>query len=287
MFEHLRPTLEGKPFLTNKEEIIAHLQTLLRKAIVRKEKVGIAFSGGLDSSVLALLADNCQLYTVGLESSSDVEWSIRIAKELNKPIKTKIVTLTEAEHIIKEVVHILKSADVTHVGIGCVVYAVLEMAKPDGIKVVLGGLGAEEIFGGYKRHIEYGKDLENIHDRLWEGLYGMEQRDLARDIPIAKHFGITLVAPFLNEELVTYAMRIDPKLKINNERRKIILQDTAFALGLPKDVAYRPKMAAQYSSKFDRAMEKLAKKHGLALKKEYLQSILKGEDKLINKKGSS
>lgn len=275
MFESLRQQLEGKPFLTNQSEIRARLKMLLKKAISRKEKVGIAFSGGLDSSVLALLSPNCQLYTVGLENSSDVEWSMRVAKEINKPIKTKIIALLEAERIIKEVVHILKSTDVTHVAIGCVVYAVLEMAKADGLKVVLGGLGAEEIFGGYKRHIEYGKDLENIHEKLWEGLRGMEQRDLARDLPLAKHFGIELVAPFLNEELVAYAMQIHPSLKINNERRKIILQDTAFSLGLPKEVAYRKKMAAQYSSKFDRALEKLAKKKGYKLKKEYLRSLLK------------
>ena len=100
MFEHLYPKLEGKPFLTNKEEIIAHLKILLKKAVQRKEKIGIAFSGGLDSSVLALLSDNCQLYTVGLENSSDVEWSIQVAQQLNKPIKTKIITLPEAERII-------------------------------------------------------------------------------------------------------------------------------------------------------------------------------------------
>ena len=277
MFEYLRPQLEEKYFLTSKKEIIAHLKILLKKAIVTKEKVGIAFSGGLDSSVLALLAPKCQLYTVGLENSSDVVWSIEVAQKIKKPIKTKIITLTEAERIIKAVVKLLNSTDVTHVGIGCVVYAVLEMAKKDNIKIVYGGLGAEEIFGGYKRHIEYGKDLDNIHEKLWEGLYGIEKRDLARDLPIAKHFNIKLVAPFLNEELVTYAMQIDPTLKINNERRKIILQDTAFALGLPKEVAYRPKMAAQYSSKFDRALERLAKKKGFSLKKEYLQSLNKKE----------
>lgn len=273
MFEHLRPRLEGKPFITNKEEIIEQLKALLQNAITREEQVGIAFSGGLDSSLLALLAKNCQLYTVGLENSSDIPWSIHVAQQLNKPIKTKIITLPEAERIIREVVHILKSADVTHVGIGCVVYAVLEMAKHDGMKTVLGGLGAEEIFGGYKRHIDYGKNLNNIHDRLWEGLQGMEQRDLVRDLPIAQHFGIQLVAPFLNEELVTYAMQIHPSLKINHERRKIILQETAYALGLPKDVAFRKKMAAQYSSKFDHALERLAKKNGFQSKKEYLQSI--------------
>lgn len=281
MFEHLRPQLEQKPFLTNKEEIIEQLKVLLKKAITSKETVGIAFSGGLDSSLVALLSPNCQLYTIGLENSSDIEWSIQVAHQVQKPIKTKIITLPEAERIIKNVVHILNSTDVTHVGIGCVVYAVLEMAKQDGIKTVLGGLGAEEIFGGYKRHIEYGKSLDNIHNHLWEGLYGMEKRDFARDLPLAKHFGIELVAPFLHEELVAYAMQIHPSLKINNERRKIILQETAFALGLPREVAFRKKMAAQYSSKFDRAMEKLAKRHGFSLKKEYLQSL---PQKIDNKK---
>lgn len=274
MFEHLYSQLQGKPFLTNKEEVITQLKMLLKKAVHIEEKVGIAFSGGLDSSLLALLSNNCQLYTVGLENSSDVQWSLHVARQLKKPITTKIITLPEAERIIRAVVHILKSADVTHVGIGCVVYTVLEMAKKDNIKVVLGGLGAEEIFGGYKRHIEYGKNLDNIHDRLWEGLYGMEKRDLARDLPLAQHFGIQLVAPFLNEELVTYAMQIHPSLKINHERRKIILQETAFALGLSKEVAFRKKMAAQYSSKFDRALERLAKAYKCSTKKAYLQKVL-------------
>ena len=278
MFEHLRPQVEGKPFLTHQNEIVKQLKLLLRKAITREEKVGIAFSGGLDSSVLALLSPHCQLYTVGLENSSDVAWSIHVAEQLNKPITTKIIALPEAERIIKDVVHLLRSTDVTHVGIGCVVYAVLEMAKKDKIKVVMGGLGAEEIFGGYKRHIEYGKNLDNINDHLWEGLYGMEKRDLARDLPIAQHFGIRLVAPFLNEELVTYAMQIHPSLKINNERRKIILQETAFALGLSKEVAFRKKMAAQYSSKFDRAMERLAKAYKCSTKKAYLQKILQEKE---------
>jgi asparagine synthase (glutamine-hydrolysing) len=277
MFVHLHQELEQQPFLTNKETIITHLSHLLKKAIGKYQRPGIAFSGGLDSSVLALLAKDPLLYTVALENSSDVAWSLEVAKKLGLRIKTKILSLDDAEQIIKKVVHLLQSADVTHVGIGCVVYAVLEMAKKDGVGVVLGGLGAEEIFGGYLRHIDYGKDLDHINDRLWEGRHHMETRDFARDLPIAKHFNIALQAPFLDASLVRYAMQIHPSLKINHERRKIILQETAFQLGLPREVAFRKKIAAQYSSKFDRAIHRLAKRNGFRLKKDYLQSLLKNK----------
>ena len=275
MYESLREELRECKLLRNKREIIKQVALLLKAAIRKYPSPGIAFSGGVDSSVLALLANKPTLYTIALENSSDVAWSIKVAKDLNLPIKTKIFTLEEAEEVIKKVVTLLNSPDVTQVGIGCVVYAVLEMAQKDKLSLVLGGLGAEEIFGGYKRHIDYGKDLSNIHERLWAGLKDMEVRDFSRDLPIAKHFNIKLVAPFLDEDLVKYAMQVHPDLKINNERRKIILRETALHLGLPKEVAYRKKIAAQYSSKFDRAIQRLAKKRGFSLKKDYLKSLLK------------
>ena len=274
MFESLRKELQDHPFLTDKAKIIASLKPLLQKAIQKYPSPGIAFSGGVDSALIALLATTPTLYSVALANSDDVSWSKQVAQQLNLPIKTKILSLDEAEEVIKKVVTLLNSTDVTHVGIGCVVFSVLEMAKEDGITTVLGGLGAEEIFGGYKRHIEYGNDLTNIHERLWDGLKDMEVRDFARDLPIANHFNITLAAPFLDKELVKYAMQIDPSLKMNNERRKIILREVALELGLLKEVAFRKKIAAQYSSKFDRAIQRLAKKNGFQLKKEYLQSLI-------------
>ena len=100
------------------------------------------------------------------------------------------------------------------------------------------------------------------------------------DLPIAKHFNIELQAPFLDESLVRYAMQIHPSLKINHERRNYS-PETAFQLGLPREVAFRKKIAAQYSSKFDRAIHRLAKKW-LQIKKDHLQSLLKRKRKLQN-----
>ena len=274
MFEALRKELVSCTFLKDRKQIIEELSKLLKQSVEKYDSPGIAFSGGVDSAVLALLANNPTLYTVAVENSSDVYWSLQVARKQGWKIKTKIYSLKEAEVLIKKVVKLLQSTDVTHVGIGCVVYGVLELAKKDKVTTVLGGLGAEEIFGGYKRHIAYGEDLDNIHERLWDGLRDMEIRDFARDIPITLNFGIKLETPFLNADLVRYAMQIHPDLKITNDIRKIILRETALQLGLPREVAYRKKIAAQYSSKFDRAMSQLARKQGFKLKKEYLQYLL-------------
>ena len=166
---------------------------------------------------------------------------------------------------------ILKSDDPTKIGIGCVVYAVLEMAKKDNFKVVLGGLGAEEIFAGYERHR---KDLSKIHEECWNGLFTLEERDLARDLPISKFFNINLRAPFLDKELVKYSMLIPPELKANKQEKKIILRETAVELGIPREFAFRKKIAAQYGSKFDRAILKLSKKNGFKYRRDYLKSLI-------------
>ena len=279
MFEDLKKELDKKPFLTSRDEIIPHLSTLLKKAIQMKGKVGIAFSGGVDSSVMALLAPKKILYSVGLQNSSDLDWAVQASMKMDWPLKCKLLSVQEAEEIIENVVRILTEHDVdtnvTNVGVACVVYAVLEMAKKDKINTVYGGLGAEEIFGGYRRHVDYGENYEqqHIHQRLWEGLFGLEERDIKRDTAIAQHFKINLVAPFLNKELVTYAMQIDPLLKITPKKKKIIFRETAISLGLPTEFAQRKKVAAQYGSKFDRVMLRLAKKKGFKQKKEYITSL--------------
>ncbi len=279
MFEALRKDLERTPFTTDKQQIIPRLVSLLKKAVKQEGRVGIGFSGGVDSSTIALLSTNFQLYTVGLERSDDLRWAQDLAKKQHWPLTVRVLSLQEAEDAITTVVNLFKTDHVplnaTTVGVGCVVYCILELAKKDGISVVLGGLGAEEIFAGYRRHVDYGKDYsrETIQQRLWEGLQHMETRDLARDLCLARHFGITLVAPFLDPDLVRYAMQIDPLLKITPQQKKIIFRDVAKSLGLPEDVAERKKVAAQYGSRFDHVLAQLAKKHGYKYKREYLQSL--------------
>ncbi|MDP3919094.1 MAG: asparagine synthase-related protein, partial [Nanoarchaeota archaeon] len=262
--------LRNDDFLTNKEKIIPILSDLLINAVKKRlsdKPIGIAFSGGVDSTLIAFLCDKLNqpftLYSVGFEDSKDIISSEEVAKHFGWKRKVKILTIEDIEQLCKQVIKITGRTDVITVGVGSVDIAVLSMMDED---IIFTGLGSEEIFAGYERH------RDNIHEACWEGILKIYDRDLIRDLTIGKHYNKELRTPFLDKELIEYGMRIDPKLKVQ-EFKKQILRETAVHLGLPEKFAFRKKSAAQYGSKIDNAIAKLAKKKGL-LKNEYLATLI-------------
>ena len=103
----------------------------------------------------------------------------------------------------------------------------------------------------------------------------MWHRDLLRDFKIAKYLGLELKTPYMDLEVIKTAMNINPMYKIDKINKKIILREIAEDFGLDAEFAWRKKKAAQYGSKFDRAILKLAKKHGFKFKADYLNSFSK------------
>lgn len=271
---------EKNELVNDKEEIIRKLSDLIidavKKRIENKKLIGIAFSGGIDSTLLAFICHKLnkdfKLYSVGLENSSDLKYAEQIAKEFNWKIDRKILSLNEAGSIIKNVVNILNSDDVVWIGVGSVAYCVLQMAKDDKVDVLLNGLGSEEIFAGYERH-KLRIDFKDVNEECWRGLRNLWERDMKRDFKIASEFGINVKCPFLDDEVIRFTMRIPENFKINKEMNKIILREVAFNLGLKKEFILRKKKAAQYGSNFDKALLKLAKKNGFKMKKDYLLSL--------------
>ncbi len=268
---------EKNELINDKEQIIRKLSNLIidavKKRIENKKLIGIAFSGGVDSTLLAFICHKLnkdfKLYSIGLDGSQDLEHSEKIAKEFNWKINRKTLSLDEAENIIKNVVKILNSDDVVWIGVGSVIYSVLQMAKKDNVDILLNGLGSEEIFAGYERH-KLRIDFNDINEECWRGLKNLWERDMKRDSKIANEFEIGVKCPFLDEEVIRFAMRIPENFKINKETNKIILRETAFNIGLKKEFAARKKKAAQYGSNFDKALLKLAKSKSFKYKKNYL-----------------
>lgn len=183
--------------------------------------------------------------------------------------KIKKITLQEAEYTIKEIVKILPDPSVVKVGVACPEYHVLKMAKEDNIKLIITGLGSEEIFAGYERH----KLAGNLHEECWNGLKQIYERDLSRDLAIFDYFKTNPFCPFLDKELIAYSMQIHPELKIKRNINKYILRQTAIFCGLKKSFALRPKLAAQYGSGFHKAIDKLSRKNKFKYKKDYLNSL--------------
>jgi len=204
-------------------------------------------------------------------------WAQQVAKEYSFNFKYKILTLDEFETVLKETIKILNDADIVKASVGSVLHAAGKIAAADGSNILFGGLGSEEIFAGYQRHSDVlGKNnFEALHKECWSGLKNMWKRDLVRDFTIAKKLGIELRTPFLDKDLINAAMNVHPMLKIDKDNKKIILREAAEFLGLKKEFAWRKKQAAQYGSNFVNGIEKLAKRKGFKMKKDYLMSLLK------------
>ena len=288
-FEIIKLLKEKTITINDLEEAKKIVKTEFVKAMEKRlprEKFGIFFSGGVDSSIISLVArkkrakEDFECYCVGFKTGGmdvppDILYAERVAKSLDVKLVKKIFDIEEAEEIIEETVKKMPkprkvNADyVVKVGVGAVIIAAQKISN--GAKIFFSGLGSEELFAGYERHTK----VDNVNEECWNGLSAMWYRDLFRDVNIAQELGITIATPFLDEELIINSMGINQKLKINDEHKKIIIRYVAEELGLEKEFAWRKKMGAQYGSRFDRAIAKLTKKYKFGKKHEYLESLVK------------
>ncbi len=267
----------------NLEKSYVDLARTFENAILERAKecsgtIGLFFSGGVDSTLIAhiLKKNNVSFiaYTVGFQDEGtkepeDITESKKSAEHLEFTQKIIMLSLKEAEKTFTITKKLLQeTSDPISLGVGSVVVAAAQEAKKDGVTDFFGGLGSEEIFAGYQRH----EEAKNIQEECWQGLKNMYERDLIRDCKLASGLGISVHTPFLDDRVITIAMGIPDTEKIKKhegiEQKKYCLRVIAEQLGLPAQFAWRPKRAAQYGSRTDSALDKLAKKKGIT-KKEY------------------
>lgn len=253
---------------------------LLEQAITKRipqTKFGLLFSGGIDSTYLAkyFLDHNCLFtcYTAVLDTEgvppTDLLAAQQAAKELGLNIKIKKIKIGEIPDYLRRIVLLIEDSNVTKVGVALTFYLACELAKEDGCKVIFSGLGSEEIFAGYERH----KHSANINQECVSGLRRMYERDLYRDDVLTMDNNLELRLPYLDKNLVDYALKIPEQHKIKEGIGKYILRCLAVEKGIPREFAFRKKTAAQYGSRFDSALAKLAKKNNFRSKSAYLKTF--------------
>ena len=269
---------EHKESLGMIQEKVEKLITESIEKRIPKRKFGILFSGGVDSTVIAKvckkLGKEFVCYTAALEEpgmkeAEDITYAMKVAKKMGLKLKVKKLRLKEVEEYFKIVVPLIEDNNPVKVGVALTFYAALQEAKKDGVKVIFSGLGSEEIFAGYERH----KKSYNINKECLSGLRKMYERDTYRDDVVTMNNNIELRLPFLDKKLVEYSLKIPGRYKLEDEKDKLVLRQVARKIGIEEEIAYRKKRAAQYGSKFDRAIQKLAKKHGFSLRSEYLKTF--------------
>jgi diphthine-ammonia ligase len=278
-----RDFYSNKPEHKEKYEILKNntkelfIDSIKKRLPDKKIKLGLLFSGGIDSTLIAKILKNLNIdftcYTAGFfeentKEPEDIIYAKKIAKELDLKLKIKFIKRDEVEQLIKKVVPLIEDSNVVKVGVALPFFVACEIAKKDNVKVIFSGLGSEEIFAGYQRH----KEALDINKECLIGLKMMYERDLYRDDVVTMNNNIELRLPFLDKKLVNYTLKIPSKYKIKNDVDKFIIRDISYELGLPKYIAYRKKKAAQYGSRFDSAIKKLA---GKKSKANYLNKFLK------------
>jgi asparagine synthase (glutamine-hydrolysing) len=274
----------SKPSRTTMQTAVKELQTLLQHSV--KERVSglkdlaVAFSGGLDSSLIAFLAkkhrSNVHLIHVSLENQQETEHAREAAEQLKLPIYICLFKEANVEQILPEVLWTIEEADPINTSIAIPLHWAAEKAANMKLKVMLAGQGADELFGGYKKYVDdYLLHGGEAARKIFHDIIRLHDTNLERDFKTCNHHNVELRLPFATHELAKFATDLPINLKIEpqqNGPRKLVLRQTAKNLGLPDNIVKKPKKAIQYTTGVDKALKRIARKQGLPIK-EYLHRI--------------
>ncbi len=256
------------------EDLSTSISEAVSKSVEDASKIGILFSGGLDSSLIALLtkkkAENADitLFTVGTHDSHDLSIVEQASKLLGLNSKSIEVHSQDIIPAIPKLAGIIGIHHSVKISFELPLYLALSNIDEE---LVLSGQGADELFGGYARYLKM--EREELHGALKRDVENLIDTDIKMDYRIALHFKKTLKTPYLDENVVRIAEQIPLEYKVKKGQRKIALQEVALQLGLPKELANRQKKAAQYSSGIFKELRREAKKKDLSVN-EFIEHLL-------------
>ncbi len=239
------------------------IRQALRQAVCRQlmsdVPYGVLLSGGLDSSIVSAIAERyserriedggqtkawwprLHSFAVGLKGAPDLEKARLVAKHIGTVHHEVNYTIQEGLDAIRDVIYYIETYDVTTVRASTPMYLLARVIKSMGIKMVLSGEGADEIFGGYL-YFHKAPNAKEFHDETVRKLSKLHLYDCLRANKSLSAWGVEGRVPFLDKEFVDVAMSINPQAKMcpGNSIEKKILRE-AFCDMLPEEVAWRQK----------------------------------------------
>lgn len=244
---------------TNVSELHDALEAAVRRQLMSDVPYGVLLSGGLDSSVISAIAekyaamrieDDSQTkaywprlhsFAVGLKGAPDLVKARMVAEYIGTVHHEINYTIQEGLDAIRDVIYFIETYDVTTVRASTPMYLLARFIKSMGIKMVLSGEGADEIFGGYL-YFHKAPDARSFHEETVRKLSKLYLYDCLRANKSLTAWGVEGRVPFLDKEFLDVAMRINPKDKMcpGNTIEKRIVRE-AFADILPTEIAWRQK----------------------------------------------
>jgi len=238
---------------------IAELRKALEDAVHRQlmsdVPYGVLLSGGLDSSIISAIAKKyaahriesgdtqeawwpqLHSFVIGLEGSPDIAASRKVAEHIGSVHHEINYTIQEGLDAIRDVIYHLETYDVTTVRASTPMYLMARVIKSMGIKMVLTGEGADEIFGGYL-YFHKAPDAKAFHEETVRKVGKLHLYDCLRANKSLAAWGVEGRVPFLDKEFIDVAMRLNPQDKLSHNGR---IEKWVFEDYLPESVAWRQK----------------------------------------------
>jgi asparagine synthase (glutamine-hydrolysing) len=241
------------------DELRSALEAAVKRQLMSDVPYGVLLSGGLDSSIISAITQlyakhrvenddktdawwpQLHSFAVGLDGAPDLIAAKKVADAIGTIHHEIHFTFQEGLDAIKEVIYHLETYDVTTIRAATPMYLMARKIKAMGIKMVLSGEGADELFGGYL-YFHKAPNAEAFHEELVRKLDKLHLFDCLRANKSMAAWGLEARVPFLDKEFIDVAMRINPEAKMSKDGRmeKHILRQ-AFEHMLPKEVAWRQK----------------------------------------------
>ena len=244
---------------TSIEDLHNALSEAVHRQLMSDVPYGVLLSGGLDSSITSALAKKfsskriesedtqdawwpqLHSFSVGLEGSPDLAAAKKVSEHIGSIHHEVIFTIQEGLDAIKDVIYHLETYDITTVRASTPMFLMARSIKSHGIKMVLSGEGADELFGGYL-YFHKAPSAVEFHKETVRKLDKLHQYDCLRANKSLAAWGIEGRVPFLDKEFIDVAMRINPQDKmISKERMEKWVVRKAFEDYLPESVTWRQK----------------------------------------------
>lgn len=241
------------------EEVHDALEAAVKRQLMSDVPYGVLLSGGLDSSVISAIAKKyaarrvetdgqqdawwpqLHSFAVGLKGAPDLAKAREVAEHIGTVHHEINYTIQEGLDAVRDVIYFIETYDVTTVRASTPMYLLARVIKSMGIKMVLSGEGADEVFGGYL-YFHKAPTPQAFHEETVRKLSKLHLYDCLRANKSLSAWGVEGRVPFLDKEFLDVAMRLNPAAKMcpgTTVEKKIVRK--AFADMLPESVAWRQK----------------------------------------------
>ena len=247
------------------KQLLSEMEKAVKETISDK-KIGVAFSGGVDSTLLAKLVKDMgydvHLLTIGFQDSHDINFAKEVNQLLNFPHSISEIDPVKFKGISQKINQTIKSDNLSWNENSIAFHYVAELAQKNELKIVVTANGIDELFCGYNSYREAIEKGEGEVTKMMDEKLKNEGEMMIAINQVTAEFSVKMVQPFLSPSFVDYSKKIPVSEKIHGPddmQRKHPIRELAMDYGVPEIAAQKQKKALQYGARIHKSLLKSRK----------------------------